>query len=158
MCGYRISEEPASILRTQIRSELCQKWPRTAAMRNTQRTVRAKGGPLVFLNSAVNDDEWEASRHGRFVVEERRFCLCQTGSWVGPFAGLHAMSKRNISASAGTRTQILCRPSRRLVTIMIDVSHLFTFGVFIRILFSASNNFLQLIRSTSITLKERNIM
>ena len=51
----------------------------------------------------------------------------------------------------------LCRPARRLVTIMTDVSQLFSFGFFIRILLSASNNFLQLIPSTLITLKERNI-
>jgi len=35
VCGYRTSEEPASILSTQIRSELRRKWPRNDAMRNT---------------------------------------------------------------------------------------------------------------------------
>lgn len=54
--------------------------------------------------------------------------------------------------------RFLCHPARRLVTIMTDVSQLFTFGFFIRILLSTSNNFLQLIPSTLITLKERNIM
>jgi hypothetical protein len=111
VCGYRISEELASVFRTQIRSELRRKWTRTAAMRNTQRTVRAKGNPLVFLTSAVNGDEWEATRHDWIVLEERSFCLCQTGSWVGPFVGLHAVSKRNIAVSARTRTQIPLSPS-----------------------------------------------
>jgi hypothetical protein len=51
------------------------------------------------------------------------------------------------------KPRFLCRPTPILVTIMTDVSQLFTFGVFIRILLSASNNFLRLISSALITLK-----
>jgi hypothetical protein len=63
----------------------------------------------------------------------------QEKSWVSPFAGLHAVSKRIIVVTAGTRTQIPLPPARRLVTIMTDVSQLFTFGFFIGILLNLPN-------------------
>lgn len=151
VCGYQISEEPASILRTHIRIELRLKWQRTAAMRNTQRTVRAKGGPTLSLTSAVNGDEWEASRHGRFVLNEI-LCVRQEAEWV-PLP-VCTLCRKGISLLLPElKPRFLCRPALILVTIMTDVSQLFTFSFFIRILLSASNNFLRLISSTLFTLK-----
>jgi hypothetical protein len=48
------------------------------------------------LNSALDGDEWSASRPGRFTPKERAPGTHWIGGWVGPRAVLDAVVKRKI--------------------------------------------------------------
>jgi hypothetical protein len=54
--------------------------------------MRGNGGiALRFLTSALDEDEWLASR--RFTPGERAPCTHWIGGWVGPRTSLHAVEK-----------------------------------------------------------------
>jgi hypothetical protein len=55
------------------------------------------------LTSALDGGEWSASRPGRFPPRDRAPGTHWIGGWVGPRAGLDAVSKRNVPT--------LCRES-----------------------------------------------
>jgi len=50
----------------------------------------------VFLTSALDGDELSDSSPGRFTFGERTPGTHQIGGWVGPRAGLDAVTKRKI--------------------------------------------------------------
>jgi hypothetical protein len=49
-----------------------------------------------FLISALDGDEWLASRAGRFAPGELAPCTHWIGGWTGPRDGLDTMKKRKI--------------------------------------------------------------
>jgi hypothetical protein len=49
--------------------------------------------PCIFFIPALEGGEWSV---GRFTPRERAPCTHQIGGWVGPRAGLDAVSKRKI--------------------------------------------------------------
>jgi hypothetical protein len=51
------------------------------------------------LISEPDGGEWSASRPGRFTLRERALGTHWIGSWVGPRAGLDAVSKRKIPST-----------------------------------------------------------
>jgi hypothetical protein len=50
----------------------------------------------VFLNSALEEGKWSASRPCRFTPGERAPGTHWVGGWVGPRVGLDAVKKINI--------------------------------------------------------------
>jgi len=98
--------------------------------------------------------------HAMAVLSSRKeafVCVRQEAEWLPlPVCTLY---RKGISLLLPElEPRFLCRPARRLVTKMTNVSQVFIFGSLIRILLSASIHFLQLIPSTLFTLKEWNIM
>jgi len=61
----------------------------------------------AFLSSALDGDEWSASRPCRFTPGERAPGTCLIGGWVGPSAGLEAMAKGKIPVPAGNCTPVV---------------------------------------------------
>jgi hypothetical protein len=57
-----------------------------------------------FLTSALDGDEWSASRPGRFTPGGIALGTHWIGSWVGPRAGLDAVENRRNLSLAGNRT------------------------------------------------------
>jgi hypothetical protein len=51
-----------------------------------------------YLTSALDGDEWSASRPGRFTLKERAPGTHWIGGWVGPRAVLEVVVKRKISS------------------------------------------------------------
>jgi hypothetical protein len=47
----------------------------------------------AFLTSALGGSEWSVSSSGRFTFEKGGSCTHSVGGWVGPRAGLDAMTK-----------------------------------------------------------------
>jgi hypothetical protein len=60
--------------------------------------MKAYGGVYVYIHisftSALNGDEWPASRTGRFTLVERAPGTQLIGGWVDPRAGLDDLEKR----------------------------------------------------------------
>jgi hypothetical protein len=62
------------------------------------------------LTSALDGDEWSASRPGRFTPKERAPGTHWIGGWVGPGAVIDAVVKRKIPCSrrkSNPRTSIV---------------------------------------------------
>jgi hypothetical protein len=64
-----------------------------------------------FLISALDRDEWSASRPGRLTPRERAPGTHLIGSWVGPRADLDDVEKRKFLALPGLELRPLCRPA-----------------------------------------------
>jgi hypothetical protein len=75
-----------------------------------------------FLTSALDGDEWSASRPRHFTCGERAPGAYRIGGWVGPRASLDAEAKRKKSVPLpGIEPS---RPTRSLVTIPTELSQL----------------------------------
>jgi len=61
----------------------------------------------THLSSALDGGDWSVSHSCRFTPSERAPGTHWIGVWVGPRAGLDAVVKRNIPASAGNRTPVV---------------------------------------------------
>jgi hypothetical protein len=63
-------------------------------------SIKTYGGVEVYLHafliSALDGGEWSASHPGRYTNRERSPDTHWIGGWVGPRAGLDAVTKRNI--------------------------------------------------------------
>jgi hypothetical protein len=64
----------------------------------------SEGIAPAFLTSALDKDEWSASRPGRYTPGERAPGIYWIGGWLDPRAGLNALEKRKSLSSAGNRT------------------------------------------------------
>jgi hypothetical protein len=76
----------------------------------------------AFLTSAVDGDEWSASRPGRFTLGERTSGTHFIGGWASPRAGLDAVMKRKIPSPHRESNSNL--PARSLVTIPTELLRL----------------------------------
>jgi hypothetical protein len=73
----------------------------------------------AFLTTAAVGGEWSASRLGRFTPGERTLGTHRIGGWVGPRAGLDAVTKsKNPSACQESNPG---RPAHSLVTILTEL-------------------------------------
>lgn len=72
--------------------------------------------PSFFLTSALEGGEWLASSPGRFTPGDRSFSTHWIVGWVGPWADLTAVEKKNLCPCLESN---LCRPARRLVVIAL---------------------------------------
>jgi len=70
----------------------------------------------AFLISAIDGDEWSASRLGRFTPSTHWI-----RGWVGPIAGLDAVVKRNESHHCSCRESNSGRPARSLVSTLTEL-------------------------------------
>jgi hypothetical protein len=59
-----------------------------------------------MLTSALDGDEWSASRHGCFIPRERAAGTHRNEGWVGPRTGLDAVAKRKIHIRATNRNPL----------------------------------------------------
>jgi len=63
--------------------------------------------PPILKTSALDGDEWSASRTGRFIAGEINPSIHWIGGWEGPMSGLDAVSKEIkilLITPAGNRT------------------------------------------------------
>jgi hypothetical protein len=60
-----------------------------------------KYSSIHTLTSALDGDEWSASRPGRFTPTERATGTHWMGGWVGPRALLNAVVKRKVPSPHG---------------------------------------------------------
>jgi hypothetical protein len=66
----------------------------------------------VFLNSALVEDEWSASRPGRLTPEETAPGTHWIGGWVGLRADLYDVTNRKFLTLPGLELQTLGHPAR----------------------------------------------
>jgi hypothetical protein len=59
------------------------------------------GTAPTFLTWALDEDEWSASRPCRFTPGERAPGTRLIGGWVGSWAGLDAVEKKNLPLRPG---------------------------------------------------------
>jgi hypothetical protein len=83
--------------------------------------IWGSGGILPpFLTSALDGDEWSASRPGRFTLGERAPGTSWTGGWVSLRAGPDLVEKRKMLTLPGIEPR---PPSLYPVAIPIELSH-----------------------------------
>jgi hypothetical protein len=83
-------------------------------------------GSTYSLTSALDGDEWSASRPGRFIARESAPGTHWIGGWVGPRAVLEAVVKRKIPSprrESNPRTPIV-QPVKQRILFMPDDSPL----------------------------------
>jgi hypothetical protein len=65
----------------------------------------------IFLTSALDGDEWSASRLCRFTLEERASSTHWTGRWEDPRASLDDTEKLKFLTLSGLELRPLGRPA-----------------------------------------------